>query len=69
MPSMENAYGDVVSFGDTLMEQLGALSLSPEEMAIEELFFTNNITGSLALIMQSVPQYLRPIGSLPSRRS
>ena len=31
VPSMENAYGDVVSFGDTLMEQLGALSLSPEE--------------------------------------
>lgn len=36
VPSMENAYGDVVSFGDTLMEQLGALSLSPEEMAIGE---------------------------------
>lgn len=29
-------YGDVVSFGDTLMEQLGALSLSPDEMAIGE---------------------------------
>ena len=36
VPSMENAYGDVVSFGDTLMEQLGALSLSPEEMLIGE---------------------------------
>ena len=36
VPSMENAYGDVVSFGDTLMEQLGALSLSPDEMAIGE---------------------------------
>ena len=36
VPSMENAYGDVVSFGDTLMEQLGALSLPPDEMAIGE---------------------------------
>ena len=36
VPSMENAYGAVVSFGDTLMEQLGALSLSPDEMAIGE---------------------------------
>ena len=36
VPSMENAYGDVVSFGDTLMEQLGALPLSPDEMAIGE---------------------------------
>ena len=36
VPSMENAYGDVVSFGDTLMEQLGALSLTPDEMAIGE---------------------------------
>ncbi len=29
-------YGDVVSFGDTLMEQLGALTLPPDEMAIGE---------------------------------
>ncbi len=29
-------YGDAVSFGDTLMEQLGALTLSPDEMAIGE---------------------------------
>lgn len=36
VPAMENAYGAVVSFGDTLMEQLGALSLSPDEMAIGE---------------------------------
>ena len=36
VPSMEALYGDVVSFGDTLMEQLGALSLSPDEMAIGE---------------------------------
>ena len=36
VPSMENAYGDVVSFGDTLMEQLGALTLPPDEMAIGE---------------------------------
>ncbi len=36
VPSMENTYGAVVSFGDTLMEQLGALSLSPDEMAIGE---------------------------------
>ena len=36
VPSMENAYGDVTSFGDTLMEQLGALSLSPDEMVIGE---------------------------------
>ena len=36
VPSMDTAYGDVVSFGDTLMEQLGALSLSPDEMAIGE---------------------------------
>ena len=35
-PAMESAYGDVVSFGDTLIEQLGALSLSPDEMAIGE---------------------------------
>lgn len=35
-PSMDTTYGDVVSFGDTLMEQLGALSLSPDEMAIGE---------------------------------
>ena len=35
-PSMEALYGDVVSFGDTLMEQLGALSLSHDEMAIGE---------------------------------
>ena len=34
--SMENVYGDAVSFGDTLMEQLGSLSLSPDEMAIGE---------------------------------
>jgi RNA polymerase sigma-54 factor len=33
---MDTTYGDVVSFGDTLMEQLGALSLSPDEMAIGE---------------------------------
>ena len=36
VPSMDTVYGDVVSFGDTLMEQLGALSLSPDEMAIGE---------------------------------
>lgn len=36
VPSMDTTYGDVVSFGDTLMEQLGALSLSPDEMAIGE---------------------------------
>lgn len=36
VPSIESSYGDVVSFGDTLMEQLGALSLSPDEMAIGE---------------------------------
>ncbi|MBO5865757.1 MAG: RNA polymerase factor sigma-54 [Bacteroidaceae bacterium] len=36
VPSLENSYGDVVSFGDTLMEQLGALSLSPDEKAIGE---------------------------------
>ena len=35
-PFTEISYGDTVSFGDTLMEQLGALSLSPEEMAIGE---------------------------------
>ena len=34
--SMEASYGDAVSFGDTLMEQLGALSLTPDEMAIGE---------------------------------
>ena len=34
VPSM--VYGDVVSFGDTLMEQLGALTLPPDEMAIGE---------------------------------
>ena len=38
VPSLENSYGDVVSFGDTLMEQLGALSLSPDEKAIGEYF-------------------------------
>ena len=36
VPSMEASYGDAVSFGDTLMEQLGALSLTPDEMAIGE---------------------------------
>ena len=36
VPSLENSYGDVVSFGDTLMEQLGALPLSPDEKAIGE---------------------------------
>ncbi|MBO7239466.1 MAG: RNA polymerase factor sigma-54 [Bacteroidaceae bacterium] len=36
VPSIESSYGDVVSFGDTLMEQLGALSLSPDEMTIGE---------------------------------
>ena len=36
VPSMEGVYSDAVSFGDTLMEQLGALSLTPEEMAIGE---------------------------------
>lgn len=36
VPSLETTYGDVVSFGDTLMEQLGALALSSDEMAIGE---------------------------------
>ena len=36
VPAIDAAYGDVVSFGDTLIEQLGALSLSPDEMAIGE---------------------------------
>ena len=36
VPSGEPVYGDAVSFGDTLMEQLGALPLTPDEMAIGE---------------------------------
>lgn len=34
--SGEPVYGDVLSFGDTLMEQLGELPLTPDEMAIGE---------------------------------
>ena len=36
VPSGEPVYGDVLSFGDTLMEQLGELPLTPDEMAIGE---------------------------------
>lgn len=35
-PSMDATLGDAVSFGDTLIEQLGELSLTPDEMAIGE---------------------------------
>ena len=36
VPSMDSSYADIASFGDTLMEQLGALSLSSNKMAIGE---------------------------------
>ena len=35
-PSMDATLGDTVSFGDTLIEQLGELSLTPDEIAIGE---------------------------------
>ncbi|MBR5594557.1 MAG: RNA polymerase factor sigma-54 [Bacteroidaceae bacterium] len=36
VPSMEAVYSDTVSFGETLLEQLGSLTLSPDEMLIGE---------------------------------
>ena len=42
VPSIDATLGDAVSFGDSLMEQLGELSLSPDEKAIGEY-----IIGSL----------------------
>lgn len=35
-PSIDATLGDTVSFGDTLIEQLGELSLTPDEIAIGE---------------------------------
>ena len=36
VPSPEAVYSDAVSFGESLLEQLGALTLSPDEMSIGE---------------------------------
>ena len=36
VPSIDATLGDALSFGDSLMEQLGELSLSPDEQAIGE---------------------------------
>jgi RNA polymerase sigma-54 factor len=68
VPSMDTTYGDVVSFGDTLMEQLGALSLSPDEMAIGEYIIgtldedglLRNLFPRLRMNSLYITTYLRP---------
>ena len=67
VPSIEASYGDTVSFGDTLMEQLGALSLSPDEMAVGEyLIGTLDEDGLLRKSLSEIEDELLVYNNIPT---
>ena len=67
VPSIEASYGDTVSFGDTLMEQLGALSLSPDEMAVGEyLIGTLDEDGLLRKSLSEIEDELLIYNNIPT---